>query len=311
MIHKCRGGFICGVTTRVPLDWYKVATPFHTCSSGEVEQKPPSTYPSHSSSCSQKTATEMMYPISLFQSLLALCFLASPSVAQNSTLPSRFGMIVYPGYQTLDVFGPLDAYFFLSLSRPLNLTIISYTLDPVTTANRNQTAIGSEWSTSVIPTHTYENPPKDLDVLLIPGGLGNRVLPDDHREALLNYLRDVYPSLQYIISICTGSGLLAQSGLLDRRNATTNKKAWWEITKLGRKTNWIAKARWVVDGNIWTASGVTAGIDATFAWIAEVYGEEVADAGAEGIEHERVLDSRDDPFAERAGAVDVPPVEAL
>lgn len=252
----------------------------------------------------------MKSPVSLLPWLLALSLSATAS-AQNSTLPSRFGMVVYPGFQTLDVYGPLDALFFLSLSRPINISIISYTLDPISTAIRNQTAIGSTWSTSVITTHTYANPPQDLDVLLIPGGLGNRNLPNAHLDEMLDYFRDVYPSLQYIISICTGSGLLARSGLLDGRNATTNKQAWWSMTALGPKTNWIAKARWVVDGNVWTASGVTAGIDALFAWITEVYGEEESKKGADGIEHIRTTDPNDDPFAELAGAVDVPPVEIV
>jgi transcriptional regulator GlxA family with amidase domain len=234
-----------------------------------------------------------------------------PASSQNTTLPSRFGMIVYPGFQTLDVYGPLDALFFLSLTHPIELSIISYSLDPVSTSICNQTAIGSAWGTSVIPTHTYANPPEDLDVLLVPGGLGNRNLPGAHLDDLLEYLRTTYPDLQYLISICTGSGLLARSGLLDGRNATTNKQAWWEMTRLGRKTNWIAKARWVVDGNVWTASGVTAGIDALFAWMTEVYGEAEAEKGADGIEHTRTTDPHNDPFADLAGAVDVPPVETV
>lgn len=233
------------------------------------------------------------------------------SSAQNASKPSRFGIIVYDGFQTLDVYGPLDALFFHSLKEPINLSVISYTMDPVTTGTRNQTVLGSSWGTSVLPTHTYANPPEDLDVLMIPGGLGNRVLPEEHLDAMLDYLRDVYPSLQYIISVCTGSGLLARAGLLDGRNATTNKLAWWEITALGRKTNWIAHARWVVDGNVWTSSGVTAGIDALFAWMAEVYGEEESKRGADGIEYTRSLDPHNDPFADPAGAEDVPPVETI
>lgn len=242
--------------------------------------------------------------------LLALTLPTMAEPEQNSTLPSRFGILVYPGFQTLDVYGPLDALFFLSLARPLDLAVISYSLDPVSTAVRNQTAAGSAWSTSVIPTHTYANPPADLDVLLVPGGLGNRNLPDAHLDEMLTFLRRSYPRLQYLISICTGSGLLARAGLLDGRDATTNKQAWWSMTPLGPKTNWIAKARWVVDENVWTASGVTAGIDAVFAWIEEVYGEHEAKRGADGIEHTRTTDPSDDPFAELAGAVDVPPIDA-
>lgn len=251
----------------------------------------------------------MKFPASWFSTLLVLQALDTASAqANNDTLPSRFGMVLFPGFQNLDVFGPLESLFYMSIRRPLNLTLIAYTLDPVSSLIPQQANAGSTYATSVLPTHTFANPPQDLDVLFVPGGLGNRFLSPDHRAALLNYLRDVYPSLQHIISICTGSGLLAQAGLLDGRNATTNKWAWKETTAHGPKTYWVARARWVVDGNIYTSSGVSAGIDAAFAWVSEVFGEDVAVAAARGLEHNRVTDPDNDPFAEANGAVDVPPV---
>ena len=67
--------------------------------------------------------------------------------------------------------------------------------------------------------------------------------------------------------------------------------------------NWVAKARWVVDGNIWTSSGISAGIDVTFAWIAAVFGEVVAKRIADRSEYVRNLDPEEDRFAELWGAV--------
>ena len=68
--------------------------------------------------------------------------------------------------------------------------------------------------------------------------------------------------------------------------------------------NWIAKARWIVDGRFWTSSGVSAGMDLTFAWIGAVFGEGVAQAVAERSEYVRNVDSEDDGgFAARWGAV--------
>ncbi|KAH6685462.1 DJ-1/PfpI family protein [Plectosphaerella plurivora] len=225
-----------------------------------------------------------------------------------AALPSRFGMVLFPGFQNIEVAGAIESLFSTSIQRPLNLTMIAYTLDPVSSLTPPQTRIGSTFSTSLVPTHTFANPPADIDVLFVPGGLGNRALSTDHRAALLGYLQDVYPSLQYLLSICTGSGLLAQAGLLDGRNATTNKWAWYETVAHGPKTNWIAKARWVVDGNIYTSSGVAAGIDAAFAFVSDVFGEDVAARAAQGLEYIRVTDATNDPFAEVNGAVDVPPV---
>jgi transcriptional regulator GlxA family with amidase domain len=66
---------------------------------------------------------------------------------------------------------------------------------------------------------------------------------------------------------------------------------------------WIPKARWVVDGPIWTSSGISAGMDLAFAWIAEVFGEEVAQHTADRSEYERNTDAEGDRYAERWGAV--------
>jgi transcriptional regulator GlxA family with amidase domain len=69
------------------------------------------------------------------------------------------------------------------------------------------------------------------------------------------------------------------------------------------KVEWVAKARWVVDGNIWTSSGVAAGIDMVLAWVESVWGAEVADELADSSEYERNRDEGGDRFAERWGTV--------
>lgn len=66
----------------------------------------------------------------------------------------------------------------------------------------------------------------------------------------------------------------------------------------------MAKARWVVDGNVWTSSGVAAGMDMIYAWVEQVWGREVADELSDSSEYERNRDSTKDRFAERWGATD-------
>ena len=105
----------------------------------------------------------------------------------------------------------------------------------------------------ILPTHTFATAP-ELDVLLVPGGAGVRA-PDV--KNITDFIADRYPSLEYLITVCTGAGLAAKSGVLDGRRATTNKSAWSTVTAWGPNVNWIRQARWVVDGNIWTASGVS------------------------------------------------------
>ncbi|PVH71381.1 hypothetical protein DL98DRAFT_435278, partial [Cadophora sp. DSE1049] len=63
-----------------------------------------------------------------------------------------------------------------------------------------------------------------------------------------------------------------RAGVLDGKKATMNKWAFYATSALGPKTHWVAKARWVVDGNVWSSSGVSAGIDVTLAWVASLWG---------------------------------------
>lgn len=69
----------------------------------------------------------------------------------------------------------------------------------------------------------------------------------------------------------------------------------------GPNVKWVKEARWVVDGNIWTSSGISAGIDMIYAFIAKQYGKSVADDTAIGSEYVRNTDPTVDPFAKYAG----------
>ena len=208
----------------------------------------------------------------------------------------KYGVIVYPGFQALDVFGPLDALNSLSLAYPMQLSVIAETLDPISTKPPGSlNNPGTDFSQVVIPNHTFETAPP-LDVLIVPGGIGNRIA--SNVEAAIYYIRKIYPTLRYLITVCTGSRMVAEAGVLDNRRATTNKRAWRTTIESRPQVEWVPHARWVVDGNIWSSSGVSAGIDVIFAFIAVEYGKEVAAMIANFMEYERHLDSKWDPFSQ-------------
>ncbi|KAJ7867207.1 class I glutamine amidotransferase-like protein [Mycena olivaceomarginata] len=211
------------------------------------------------------------------------------------SLPSSYGLLLFPTFEQLDVNGPMEALYLLSLQFPMNLAIIAETLDPVSSKPlpANNT-LNSNFSQSVLPTHSFANVPP-IEVLLIPGGFGAEV--PEASDATIAFVHDVFPKLQYLITVCTGAGLAARAGVLDGRNATTNKAEWVKTTALGPRTNWIAQARWVVDGNVWTTSGVSAGTDGVLAFIEELYGAGPATSVANTMEWVRIMNSSDDPFA--------------
>jgi len=226
-------------------------------------------------------------------------------------LPKKFGIVLFPTFQSLDVFGPLDAFQFLSTHvEGIEIYLLSNTLDPVSTRFSDTKFPGSPPSTvgfSVVPTHTYDNAPEDIDVLFVPGGLGTRAIGEQEQNILVpirDLIKKRFSKIKYLLTVCTGSALAAQAGVLDGYKATSNKSLWhWVITQ-GPNVNWVPVARWTVDGEndkIWTSSGVQAGMDMSLAWIAHVYSEDVATKIANSEEYMRNIDPTFDPFAKIHG----------
>jgi transcriptional regulator GlxA family with amidase domain len=235
----------------------------------------------------------------------------STPVYSTATNKMHYAMVLFPGFEALDVFGPLEVLNVLSEQTHLQLSLLSSSIAPVSTRSPDPAAhrMGSICSQELVPTGTFDDfidamgadhsPERKsiIDVLLVPGGAGTRF---PHTiDPVIEFVQKVFPSVKYIITICNGAGVLARTGILDGRRATTNKLLWGPTTALRREVQWVKEARWVVDGNIWTASGVSAGIDATLAFVRQIYGRDLA--GSIAREMEYVWDSEDDgtkdPFA--------------
>jgi transcriptional regulator GlxA family with amidase domain len=119
------------------------------------------------------------------------------------------------------------------------------------------------------------------DLVLVPGGSGNRPLMED--EELLEWLREVDRSTKWTTSVCTGSLLLGAAGLLQGKRATTN---WIVLDALREFGAEPVGGRFVEDGKVVTAAGVTAGIDMALHLVAREVGPEVAQAVQLGIEYD-------------------------
>jgi transcriptional regulator GlxA family with amidase domain len=121
----------------------------------------------------------------------------------------------------------------------------------------------------------------DPDVLLVPGGAGNRPLLDD--DEVLEWVRGAHETSTWTTSVCTGSLVLAAAGLLGGRRATTHWAYLDHLRALGADA---VDERVVVDGDIVTAAGVSAGIDMALTLAARLAGEDVARAIQLGIEYD-------------------------
>ena len=148
----------------------------------------------------------------------------------------------------------------------MTLSVISHTTGPITARVPPHSMgpgmppmdLGYMIGATVYATHTFADAPP-LDILLVPGGLGVNALVQKNDTAIEKFVQQRYPTLEYLASVCTGSGILANAGVLSGKRATTNKAAWAQVISIGSNITWVPSARWVQDGNIWTSSGVAAG----------------------------------------------------
>jgi transcriptional regulator GlxA family with amidase domain len=134
-----------------------------------------------------------------------------------------------------------------------------------------------------------------LDYILVPGGFGT--LQQLGNKRLHDWLRTRSESAELVMSVCSGSAILAKAGLLDGKKATTNKQSFRMLASQGKSTQWVKEARWVEDGKFVTSSGVSAGVDMALAVVQKLYGPEIAQKIADGTEYEWHRDAAWDPFA--------------
>ena len=199
--------------------------------------------------------------------------------------------MLFDGFELLDVFGPLEMFGFTNILKDnIELKFISENGLPV--------------KSSAGPTSVVDYSFSDVihsDILIIPGGAGTRT--EVNNKVLIKWLTHQCDKTNIIASVCTGAALLAKAGILDNLTATTNKMFFEWVTSINSKVEWIAEARWIESNNIYTASGVSAGMDMALSLISKLYGQEVAMQVANGTEYEWHQDASYDPFAKLHGLV--------
>ena len=129
--------------------------------------------------------------------------------------------------------------------------------------------------------HTFADVPRP-DLLLVPGGFITRKLARD-RDPIVDWIAEAHPHTTYTTSVCTGALLLGAAGILDGLDATTHWSAYDELATYGARPT---EKRVVQQGKIWTAAGVSAGIDLALTLLAEIYGPEMSQAVQLGIEYD-------------------------
>lgn len=194
----------------------------------------------------------------------------------------RVDILLFDKFETLDVFGPVEVFGRLPDIFELNFISV------------NGEIIESSQNVRV-ETNLYENKNNIEKILFVPGGSGTREKVNDAN--FTEFIRKMAIQSKYILSVCTGSALLAKAGILNRKRATSNKRSFKWVVEQGKDVYWVKESRWVNDDEIYTSSGVSAGIDMVLGFIGDLFGKEKALEISNEIEYIWNENSEYDPFA--------------
>ena len=186
------------------------------------------------------------------------------------------GILIFDDVEELDFVGPWEVIQMVNevarlrgKPEPLQNWLISKTGDDIVGFKQMRT--GAHASFADISA---------LDVLIVPGGQGTRDLLKD--DETLDWVKAISADADWVTSVCTGAFVLAKCGLLEGRRAATHWAAFDEFARLGLKGELVRDLRYVRDGNVVTAAGVSAGIDMTLwlvgQWFDAQYSRDVARA---------------------------------
>ena len=183
---------------------------------------------------------------------------------------TRVGIFIFNNIQILDFTGPYDVFAFKS--NDFELFTIGENMKPIETS----------YGLSVNPKYTFENCPQP-DVLIIPGG---GVRKEFEKENVIEWIARTAEKSQYVMSVCTGSFLIAKAGLLQGKSATTYNSAISNLRSLFPDINVVSDQRYVDNGKVLTSAGISSGIDASFHLIAKMKGLGFAQEVALGLEYD-------------------------
>lgn len=175
------------------------------------------------------------------------------------TTPLHIGLLLFPDVTQLDLTGPFEVF---ARTPGVVCHLVWKEIKPVR----------SDRGLTLLPDCTFNDCPP-LDVICVPGGPGQIALMSD--EETLSFLRQQAQHAQFITSVCTGSLVLGAAGLLRGYRATSHWSSRDQLALLGAEP---VEARVVRDRNRLTGAGVTSGIDFALTLVAEIHGDEVAQA---------------------------------
>jgi putative intracellular protease/amidase len=211
----------------------------------------------------------------------------------------RVGILVYEGFEPIDVWGFVEAFaasrfigrgYLSDPPHPFEVLLISNDVRPSGKADAVPNPIKSTNGPRVAPDIFRDDALKaSIDILMIPGGNTAPLLDKDQPKkvkALMDWVKAMDKQVKLMTSVCTGAAVLAYSGVLDGKPATTNHEAFMWVTTFGPRVLWNNVSRWVDAGRYVTSAGVSAGTDMAFHLVDRLMGRAVAETAVRQSEYD-------------------------
>ena len=185
----------------------------------------------------------------------------------------NIGIYIYDQAEVLDFSGPFEVFIVANRLANLgwNIWLVA----------EEKSLVEARGVFQVKPHYSIQNVP-ELDVLIVVGGVHSDEL---RKTEVINWIRKTAEKTQITASVCTGAFLLAEAGLLDGLEVTTH---WEDIPDLQRNypSLQVRKGiRWIEQGKLFTAAGISAGIDMSLELVARLAGAELAERTARQMEY--------------------------
>jgi transcriptional regulator GlxA family with amidase domain len=192
----------------------------------------------------------------------------------------RVGILVFAEVEVLDFCGPFEVFSATRLDEsrrrqepsPFEVILVAETIEPVIATG----------GLKVLPDHDLQSCPP-LDLVVVPGGWGTRQLVQN--DKVVRWIQDQAQQVELATSVCTGSFLLGQAGLLDGRRATTHWSSLDRMEETFPAVHVVRDQRVVEDGSLVTSAGIAAGIDLALRIVARYHGNAIARATARYMEY--------------------------
>jgi putative intracellular protease/amidase len=198
---------------------------------------------------------------------------SAPPPPKQKAAQRNLAILIFDGVQIIDYTGPYETFghVYSNDAPAFNIYTVSEKTAPITTA----------MGMSVIPKYSFENAPEP-DVLLIPGG---DVRGQVDNAAVLKWVQNKTKDAEIVLSVCNGAFILAKAGLLDGLEATTTAGLIPRLREIAPKTRVVDDRRFVDNGKIVTAAGLSSGIDGALHVIERLHGKGTAQMAALGMEY--------------------------